>query len=459
VNYSGVEEYLNSFVNYEVMPGFGFAESGYDLSHVRELLQRLGDPHLAPRTVHVAGSKGKGSVSVMAASALTACGLTTGLYTSPHLVHLGERIRVNGACVTPPELEAAVRVVQPHIEAMLAERRWRRFTYFEVLTVLAFIHFRAKHIDAQVVEVGLGGRLDATNVVTPDVCVITPISLEHTAVLGDTIARIALEKAGIIKSGADVVCSPQSEEALRVIESACAERGASLVRVGIDITWEVVDHTLDGQVMRSVGVYPERTVRVPLVGLFQAENAVAAMGALEALRARGVKLDEQCIASGLAHAHWPGRFQVLARNPLLVLDGAHNPASMRRLAESLVKFVKGDDLVFVLGFSSDKDVTNSVVAISHLGGRLVLTHSAQSRALAPYDMAARIAALGIVVDCEPDPMDALQRARSMVCDHGTVCVAGSLYLVGEVWRRWRADMESGMRWALSPCAKTPATGP
>ena len=458
MNYSRVEAFLDSFVNYEVLPGFGFAESGYDLSHVRELLRRLGDPHLGPHTVHVAGSKGKGSVSAMVASALGACGLTTGLYTSPHLVHLGERIRVNGAQATAGDLEAAIHIVQPHIEAMYAEGRWRRFTYFEVLTVLAFLHFRARGVQAQVIEVGLGGRLDATNVVAPDVCVITPISLEHTAVLGDSVAKIAVEKSGIIKPGAAVVCAPQPVEALRVIESVCARYGVSLMRIGTDITWEICDHSLEGQVIRSAGVYTERVFRIPLVGMFQAENAVTAIAALEALRSRGHDFQEQCIQSGLARTHWPGRFQVLARNPLLVLDGAHNPASMRRLAESLALFVKKGDLVFVLGFSSDKDVTGSVTALSHLGGRVILTRSAQSRALALNEMAMRISALGLEVQCVPDPMEALQSARTLVCDDGTVCVAGSLYLVGEVWRRWRADMESGIRWALSPCAMTRVTG-
>ena len=458
VNYSRVEEYLDSFVNYEVLPGFGFAESGYDLSHVRELLRRLGAPHLGPRTVHVAGSKGKGSVSAMTASALTACGLTTGLYTSPHLVHIGERIRVNGVCVTPGELEGAVQLARPHLEAMLADGRWRKFTYFEVLTVLAFLHFHAKGVEVQVVEVGLGGRLDATNVVAPDVCVITPVSLEHTAVLGGTVAKIAAEKAGIIKAGAEVVSSPQSADAMHVIESVSAALGASVILVGKDVTFEVMEQSLDGQVIRTGGAYPERTVRVHLVGMFQAENAAAALAALEALRRRGLPLDDRCVASGLALARWPGRFQVLARHPLLVLDGAHNPASMRRLAESLALLRGSDDMVLVLGFSSDKDVIGSVKSLSHLGGRIIFTRSGQPRALQPHELAVRISDLGLGVDCEPDPMDALRRARSLVCEDGTVCVAGSLYLAGEVLRRWRVDMESGMRWALSPCATTRATG-
>ncbi|MBN1151941.1 MAG: bifunctional folylpolyglutamate synthase/dihydrofolate synthase, partial [Dehalococcoidia bacterium] len=240
-DYSQIETYLNSFVNYEVLPGFGFAEAGYDLTHVVELLRRLDEPHLGARTVHVAGSKGKGSVSAMVASALSECGLVTGLYTSPHLLHLGERIQVDGVPATPAELLRVVERVRRCVEQMHAEARWRSFTYFELLTVMAFLHFREKGVQAQVVEVGLGGRLDATNVVAPDVCVITPISLEHTAVLGDTIAKIASEKAGIIKRGASIVSASQVPEAMDVIGRKCADRGVALTVVGQDVTWDVVE--------------------------------------------------------------------------------------------------------------------------------------------------------------------------------------------------------------------------
>ncbi len=458
MNYARIEDCLSTFANYEVLPGFGFAESGYDLSHVRELLRRLGNPHLGPRTVHVAGSKGKGSVSAMVASALTACGVTTGLYTSPHLVHLGERIRVNGTCATATELEDAFRVARPHLEAMRAEGRWRSFTYFEVLTVLAFLHFRARGVEAQVIEVGLGGRLDATNVVAPDVCVITPISLEHTAVLGDTVAKIAAEKAGIIKAGAAVVSAPQSVEVMRVFESVSAPLGTAVVLVGRDVSFDIVEQSLDGQTIRIGEASSGRTVRVPLAGTFQAENAAAAVAALDALRKLGVPMDDKCVESGLARVRWPGRFQVLAPHPLLVLDGAHNPASMRRLAESLATLRGDGELVFVLGFSSDKDVVGSVKSLAHLGGRIIFTRSSQPRALQPYEMATRVIELGMETMCEQDPIEALWRARTLVCDEGTVCVAGSLYLAGDVLRRWRTDMESGMRWALSPCATTRATG-
>jgi dihydrofolate synthase / folylpolyglutamate synthase len=455
VDFSKVEAFLNRFVNYEVMPGFGFAESGYDLSHVRELLRRLGNPHLGPLTVHVAGSKGKGSVAVTMAGALTACGLVTGLYTSPHLLHLGERIKVDGDCATPSDLESCVDVLRPHLEAMKEIGRWRAFTYFELLTVLAFLRFRSIGVDAQVIEVGLGGRLDATNVVSPDVCIITPISLEHTAVLGDTVGKIAFEKAGIIKSGAEVVCAPQSPEVLTVIEAACVERGAALVRVGVEVSYGILEQSLDGQVVRYEGLLGTRIVRTPLAGTFQAENIAAALAAIEALVRRGARLDRECVARGVARMSWPGRFQVLEHDPLTLVDGAHNPASMKRLAESVALLAGRRELVFVLGFSSDKDVRGSVVALSPLGGRVLLTSSRQPRALSPMEIAMRIADLGLVVDCEDDPARAVRRARRMVRGQGTVCVAGSLYLVAEVLALWGASDKEIITRGADPSRRDP----
>jgi len=450
--YGRIERYLDTFVNYEVLPGFGFAEAGYSLSHVEELLRRLDGPHLGPRTVHVAGSKGKGSVCAMVASALSACGLSTGLYTSPHLLHLGERIQVDGVCATPDELLAAMEAMRPHVEAMRMEGTWRAFTYFELLTVMAFLHFRASGVQAQVVEVGLGGRLDATNVVRPDVCVIAPISLEHTAVLGDTVGKIACEKAGIVKRGAPVVCAPQPLEAMRVIESICGEREATLTRVGHDVTWQVVGRSLDGQTLRTHGVGGAMEFDIPLVATYEAENAAVAVAALQALRWRGVSLEPGCISIGLGRTRWPGRFQVLAREPLLVLDGAHNPASMKRLAED-VDLVRGaGDIVYVLGFSSDKDVTHSVAELSRTGGRLVLTRSSQPRALDPGVLAERISGLGIQSVCEPQPLQALLRARDMVNSSGMVVVAGSLYLVAEMLRGWDRDTTLLRRWGRAPRA-------
>jgi len=387
----------------------------------------------------------------MVAAALSACGHRTGLYTSPHLLHLGERIRVDGICVSPGELEVVLQSTRPHLESFLAEPGRRRLTYFEILTVLAFCHFREKKVDIQVLEVGLGGRLDATNVVTPDVCVITPVSLEHTAVLGDTVEKIAREKAGIIKPGAIVVSAPQPPAADRVIEAVCRDRDVQLVRVGEDVFWRVERHDLSGQSVRVEGSFGVRRVRVPLAGSFQTENTATAVTALEVLRGRGLCLDERCMARGLGDVEWPGRFQVLSEHPLLLLDGAHNAASMRRLAESLDALGVRGRTVLVLGFSGDKDIEGAAAELVRLGGRFIVTRSTQARAAEPRDVAARLCGLGVSVVTEMELGRALNRAAELAGKDGMVCVTGSLYLVADVLRLWQ---EEGVRkhWGDGPPA-------
>ncbi len=445
-DFSTIERRLASYANYETIPGFGFADAAYDLSHVRELLRRLGDPHLGPVTIHVAGSKGKGSISALTAGGLGACGLKTGLYTSPHLVHLGERIQVDGECITPTELSEMLDLALPHLEAMQSEGQWRRFTYFEVVTTLAFLYFRARGVEAQVIEVGLGGRLDATNVVRPHVCVIAPISLEHTAVLGNTIEAIAGEKTGIIKPGAVVVSAPQDPGAMRVIAAACSRSGARLVRVGADVTFQVEELSLSGQLLKVRTASGQREYRTSLCGSFQAENAATAVAALEALTDGGLKLEHACVTQGFAETRWPGRFQILALHPLLVLDGAHNPASMRRLAESMARLGIVNDVVFVIGFSSDKDVRGTIRELLPLGGRIILTRSSQSRALSPCEIAQRVSDLGLPLCCEEDPLEALGWARKMAGAAGSVCVAGSLFLVADILRWWQSDATAASDW-------------
>ncbi len=451
MDYSRVESYLDSFVNYEVLPGFGFAEAGYDLSHIQELLRRLGDPQTGPVTVHIAGSKGKGSVAAMVAVALTACGVRTGLYTSPHIIHIGERIQIDGVATTPWELSEVLDVVKPHLERMSAEGRWRRPTYFEILTVLAFVHFRVSGVEAQVIEVGLGGRLDATNVVEPDVCVITPVSLEHTAVLGDTVEKIAREKAGIIKPGAAVISAPQTPPAMEVIEEQCQLATTPLVRVGRDVSFTIVKSDLLGQTVVVEDCSGRRSFQIPLAGDYQAENAATAAGALKLLEEKGLSLEGNCIQAGLQSVRWPGRFHVLAERPLLVLDGAHNPASMRRLVNSLNSLGVPRPLVFVVGFSADKDIVSAVSELVGFGGRLVITKSSQPRAAGTADIARMLTGLGVNYACEPRPLDALVRAAHLAGTEGTVCVVGSLYLVADVLRIWRDDSRLGAAWnAPSP---------
>ncbi len=276
MDYQQALDYIYSYIDYEQVPRLAYDEATYDLRRMYELLARLGNPHLKARSVHIAGTKGKGSVAAMVASALDASGYTAGLYTSPHLTFLNERIRVNGELISDEELVALVEKLKPDVEVVHQKATYGQLTTFEVMTALAFAYFGLKGVDFQVLEVGLGGRLDATNVIQPEVCIITSISLDHTEVLGDSLAEIAAQKAGIIKPGSIVVTSPQLDEVARVIEDTCRNYGARLVRVGSDVTWQSLDFDSNRQVFEVKGRLGSYKLSIPLLGYYQLENAATA---------------------------------------------------------------------------------------------------------------------------------------------------------------------------------------
>ena len=337
--YQQALDYIYSFIDYETMHRPHDAAS-YDLRRMDELLVRLGNPHLKARTVHIAGTKGKGSTAAMIASALTASGYTTGLYTSPHLIDLRERIRIDGQLISEAELISLVEKLKPEVEAVNRKASFGKLTTSELLTAMGFLYFALKGVDFQVAEAGMGGRLDATNVVMPEVCIITSINLDHTDVLGDSLAEIATEKAGIIKPNGAVVSSPQTDEVAEVIEEACLKQGARLVRVGSDVTWQELAFDENRQSLRVDGVLASYRLSLPLLGCYQLENAATAVAALEVLAGRGFHISRASIIAGLRQVSWPGRFQIVSRSPLIVVDGAHNPASALSLRQSIEHYFK-----------------------------------------------------------------------------------------------------------------------
>jgi dihydrofolate synthase/folylpolyglutamate synthase len=433
LNYSQAEEYLNSFVNYEQILGIPYAQRGYGLSHVEELLSRIGDPQLAARTVHIAGTKGKGSVSAMIAQVLSTSGYRTGLYTSPHLLNLRERIRVDGNLISEAEFATVMTELRPFIESMKQDNTLRQLTYFEVLTVLAFAYFKKKQVDFQVLEVGLGGRLDATNVVTkPVVCIITSISLDHTQILGNTLGEIAREKAGIIKQGSWVVLSPQPEEAASVISDICREKEAKVVQVGNDITC----HKIGGDLHHQSLVIESRTgkhqVSIPLLGDFQLENASVAVGALEILSSAGFAISATNIAQGLAQVKWPGRFQILQQHPTVLVDGAHNVASIKRLVNNINAYFAHKRIFLVFGTSSDKDIPGIINELVSLSPQVIVTRASHSsRAASLPTLAAEFTKRGIEPETRETVAQALSRALSLSEKTDVICVTGSLFVVAE----------------------------
>ncbi|HEY32633.1 MAG TPA: bifunctional folylpolyglutamate synthase/dihydrofolate synthase [Dehalococcoidia bacterium] len=426
--YQQALDYIYSFIDHERQPG-PRTRATYDLRRMDELLGRLDNPHLKARTVHIAGSKGKGSVAAMVASALTAAGYTTGLFTSPHLHILNERMRVDWEMISNEELVALVDEIRPEIEAVNEAATYGQLTTFEILTALGFTHFAQKSVDYQVIEVGLGGRLDATNVVHPEVCVITSISLEHTEVLGNTLTEIAVEKAGIIKDGIPVITSPQVEEVDRIFEEACRAHKAELIRIGRDVTWHNPRYELERQFLQVKGRLDSYALWISLLGQYQFDNAAVAVAALEVLAERSPKITVEGIQNGLARVQWEGRLQILSHKPLIVVDGAHNVDSVRRLRQSLKQYFDFDHAILIVGLSADKDLSGVVSELVPFFDRVIVTRSVHPRAMATAPIVAEFARHGVEAAETDDISIALPLALGWAGDRDLICVTGSLFVV------------------------------
>jgi len=426
MNYRSALDYVLSFSDYERHPGAGYAER-WDLRRMEELLERLGTPHLRRQTVHIAGSKGKGSTAAMIAAGTEAAGFKTGLYTSPHLHTMRERIKVSDRLITEDEFARTVTQMKPAITEQ-NEGQYGELSTFEILTTLAFSYFEQKGCDFQVLETGLGGRLDATNVVLhPDVCVLTSISLDHTAVLGNTLAQIAAEKAGIIKPGCTVISSPQSLEAATVIRSVSEEKGARLITVGQEIIWRKTDAALNEQSLKVKGIKREYALRIPLLGEHQLENAAIAVGALEVL---GV--GSEAIRQGLHKVDWPGRMQILSERPLLIADGAHNGDSAAKLVRSIKEYLTYEKSILILGTSADKNSATIIAELAPFFDVVITTISQHPRAADAKKLAAQFREFGIEAVITETVSQALEKARSRASERDMICATGSLFLVAEV---------------------------
>jgi len=431
LNYNQAEDYLNTFTNYEQIPGITYAPSDYTLKHVEELLARMGNPQSAATTIHIAGTKGKGSVAAMIAQVLSGSGCKTGLYTSPHLHTLRERISVDGNLISEAEFAVAMAEIKPFIESMNQDATFRRLTYFEALTALTFAYFKKKQVDVQVLEVGLGGRLDATNIVKPVVCIITPISIDHTQILGNSLEEIAREKAGIIKPGCWVVLSPQPAEAASVINDICHESEAKVVRVGKDITWQKIGGDFHHQSLVIEGRINKHQVNIPLLGDFQLENAATAVAALEILIAEGFAISATDITQGLTRVKWPGRFHIMRENPIVLVDGAHNVASMRGLVSNIQKYFNHKRIFIVFGTSCDKDISGIISELITLSPQVIVTQAEHSRAAPLLTLAEEFSKRGIEPEIKVTVTEALSQALALADRKDIICVIGSLFVVAE----------------------------
>jgi len=448
MQYHQAVEYLESLVDWERLA----AARNWNLDRMRVMLDAAGHPERGLKAIHVAGTKGKGSTAAMIASALTAAGCKTGLYTSPHLRDFRERIRINGAEVPQADVARLTTCARPIIEAVPQETLGVP-SFFEAYTLIAFLYFAEQGCDAVVLEAGLGGRLDATNVVEdPLVAVITRIGVDHTAELGSTIPRIAAEKAGIIKPGSIVVSSPQPQSAWRVLTETCRARKAALHGVRVkqasgkppfyrrllpekrkaSFVLEQIESGASGLRFNLTGRGAEyRDLRCPLLGDHQLFNAATAVAALHLLPERGLVVPEEALRRGLAAVRWPGRLDVVGKRPWIVLDGAHDEISARALARSVVELFPHRRLILVLGISRDKDVRAVGAALCPLADVTVFTASKLPRATPPQELRQALRDLCAKPMVAADVASALDIARDRAREDDLILVTGSLYIVGE----------------------------
>lgn len=429
LSYNEAIDYLYSFINYELKRVERYTPDVISLQRPRALAAKLGDPHMAYPAIHITGTKGKGSVGAMCAAALQAAGLRTALYTSPHLQDFRERFRINGEMIPKETLAVLVEEMQPAVAAV------PELTLFELATMLAFRYFAHERADVAVIEVGLGGRLDATNIITPLVSVITSLSYDHTYLLGETLGAIAGEKAGIIKPEVPVVSAPQHAEALAVIETVAARNHAPLTLVGRD--WTFAPGPLSDHVGQYFTAGPaggaQRPFFTPLLGAHQVINGAVATAALDIAARDGLPVTQEAIGVGVSRVDWPGRLEVLSRAPWLVLDAAHNGESAGRLRDALRDLFPHKRLFLIFGASSDKDVAGMFAQLLPIAHHLTTVQAVHPRALDPDELGALARAAGFAgpIDGIPSVEAALKHAHALAGPDDLICVTGSLFVVGE----------------------------
>ena len=429
--------FLEGLINYERLPDASYDR--FDLAPIRRLLARVGDPQTRLSVVHVAGSKGKGSTALLSEAVLRAAGERVGTFTSPHLSRWAERFRIDGRDVADAALAAALETLRPHVLALRAEDAARAPTFFDVTTAAGFLLFDAEKLDRVVLEVGLGGRLDSTNVVDPAVACVTTIELEHTDKLGRTLAAIAGEKAGIVKPGRPVVVGALAPEAEAVVLARAAAVGAPARMLGRDFHVEVARADLDGLALRLRDGDFAVDATLPLLGHHHATNAALAVACVRALDAHDPATLADAVRHGFANASLPGRIEVISRAPFIVVDSAHTEASARALAAALAVVPRGASHL-VLSISAGKDLMAILGALLPLVDQVTVTRAEPSRSLDPAEIAAAARSLrpGLTMRVVPNPHLALRAARESTPPDGLLVASGSVYLAGIARRLWRA---------------------
>jgi len=445
--YKQTQDYLYSFVDFSMTRAVRYSPEQFDLKRMVEFSHFLGDPQKSYPVIHVAGTKGKGSVSAFCAGALQAAGYRVGLYTSPHLVDYAERIQINRNPIPHHELVQLVDELRPYLD------QGTQLTTFEITTGLAFWYFARQGVDVAVFEVGLGGRLDATNIVIPKVSVITSLSYDHTQFLGNTLAEIAAEKAGIIKPGVPVVLSPQKDEARHVVERVAVQQGSPIIEAGRDFMFAPLSHSFAaGQILqiwpkadqlylnealaRGLAKWELIQLTIPLLGYHQIENAATAYAALKIFNIDGLPVTDVDIQQGFSQISWPGRFEILQNAPFLVLDCAHNRDSASKLRLALDDYFPGQKVIMVFGASEDKDIQGMFAELLPRVGRVIATRSYHPRAIDPQEVVELADKFGRPAHVVERVEEALDEALIKADQEAVVLVTGSIFVVAAARDTW-----------------------
>lgn len=448
--YQKTLDYLFSFVDFSQTKQLSYSPDKFNLDRMTRLLDLMGNPHLAYPVIHVAGTKGKGSVSAFCSSVLMEAGYKTGLYTSPHLIDYNERIQVNSLPIPHSEMVALVEKLKPVID-QVAE-----ITTFEISTAMAFQYFKDQAVDFAVIEVGLGGRLDATNVVKPILVVITAISYDHQAILGNSIGEIAAEKAGIIKPGVPVVMASQTLEAQKVILEIAEKNQSQVTIVGKDFLYVPFTHNLDSQSVYIWSSHDQENMNkfidepsgsswkpdkfeIPLLGAHQLENVTTAFAVMKALQRDYPGITSEAIRNGFLKVKWPCRFDIISKDPMIILDSAHNRDSALKLRLTLDDYLPGREIILLFGASEDKDVRGMLVDLMPKIDRVIATRSIHPRALEPETIVEYVHQMGKKAE-DVVPLEKAFKTALELANHGKlILVTGSIFLAAAIKEIWEND--------------------
>ncbi|KAF0112477.1 MAG: dihydrofolate synthase / folylpolyglutamate synthase [Chloroflexi bacterium] len=435
-DYQHALDFLYSFVDYSLTRQLRYSPEKFNLDRMYKLMGLMGNPHQKYPVIHVAGTKGKGSISAMISSILHEAGYKVGLYTSPHLIDYSERIQVDGNPILHSELVNQIVKIKPYLSKV------EEITTFEITTAIGFQYFREQEVDVAVVEVGLGGRLDATNVVTPLISVISSISFDHMNILGDTIRAIAGEKAGIIKPGFPVVLAPQVySDATEVVEEVAYKVNATISHVQEEYLYGNISHSLEGQTFfvetqkdstyngdTDQKKFHKKEYSIPLLGFHQIENAVTALDVINAASDKGFSITEEHIQNGLKKVNWPGRFEIVQKEPLIIIDSAHNSDSAHKLRKTIDEYLPGYNIILVFGASEDKDIVGMFKILLRDIQKVIITKSVHPRAIEPEILVELAKQYSTFVYKTETIEKALDLAKSMAEKDTAIVVAGSIFI-------------------------------